>query len=281
MSKFIIKGFKLPSTDFNSIEAALSAIQTKAINRSKNLYACLLASEIENIVDDIALNVVKRPEDISIYKLACGELNNKIAWATANFAVTPYNFYVGAMVCVYKNETYIRINVPNEALLKEIRHIPDAEDFNVMSSDAENCNNANVWQEISKIYSGNNAPLARQLHPVGKIEVDWSRVEKHFHSLEERADVRVRHKLTNSLINLLSMRAPDKIPANRYLYVVDEALSMLMTDSAKYEAAQLKSNIMASIVNITSEMVFRNPNDPIENKDIHSNNKKVIFSDSE
>lgn len=261
--RLIIKGFKLPSTDLQTIEKALSEVQNKAAMRSKKLYAELLAAELENLIDDISLNAIERPKDISLYEFARKELDTKIAWASANRTITPYNFTVQAAVFSFKGESYIKVDIKNERLLKEIRHISDAEDFNVEDSEyAVNSKEHQVWDEIQEIYSNGNHPLFKQLFPIGPIEVEWERIVKCFSTREERAERRVRYNLTNNIVNLIGMG--QEIPNHKLLPYLDEAMLMLNSDTVKAEAARLKMNVLPCIVNITKEDVMRNPNDLVQ-----------------
>lgn len=252
--RVIIKGYKLKGKDMSAVENALQMIQNKVINRSKKFYAQLLAAEIENLVDDIALGVLQRPDKISIYDCAKQEVDRRIAWASANNVATPYNFSVHAAVYTYEDDTYIRLFINNDALLKEIRHLPNADDFNAIDSDTEaNGKVLAVWNEISSIYSNGYRPLTRQLFPIGPIEVDWERIEKYFHTREERAEVRVRHRLTSTIYNLLGSN--QEVPNYKMMRYLDDVFEMLGTDGVKEEALKMQSSIMASIINISEKDV--------------------------
>jgi len=248
----IIKGYKIIGKDMSAVESALTMIQNKVINRTKKFYAQLLAAEIENLVDDIALGILQRPNDISIYDYAKQEVDRKVAWACANNVATPYNFSVHAAVYTYEDNTYIRLSINNDALLREIRHVPNTEDFNAMDSDAEsNSKQLAVWNEISSIYSNGYRPLTRQIFPIGPINVEWERIEKYFHTREERAEVRVRHRLTSSILNLLGNN--QEIPNYKLMRYLDDALEIVGTENVKAEALTMQSSIMASIINISEK----------------------------
>lgn len=264
--RLLIKGFKIPTTDMQVIEETLNTLQEKAIKRGRSLYATLFSTEIETVVDDISLNVIKRPENMSIYNYAKSELDKKIAWATANNAITAYNFAVQAAVFTYKNETYIKLNVQNDKLASEIRHLPDAEDFNVYDTETnQNKEIESVWNEIAKIYSNGHNPLVRQIYPCGPIEAEWDNIKKKFSTREERADVRVRHKITANVLNLIGMG--QTIPPHRLFSYLDEALEMLSNANVQTDCEQLKFQILPCIVNITETEVKRNPTDEIKKEE--------------
>lgn len=258
--RILIKGFKIPTTDMQVIEDALNELQKKAINRGRSLYAKLLSVEIETVVDDISLNVIKRPDNMSIYDYAKSELDRKIAWATANNAITVYNFNVTAAVFIYQSNTYIKLGVRNKTLEKEIRHLSNAEDFNVFDSESnENKEIEAVWNEIAKIYTNGYNPLVRTLYPCGPIEAEWENIKKKFSSREERANVRVRHRITANVLNLIGMG--QQIPSHKLFPYIDEALEMLSNPNVQEDCEQLKIQILPCIVNITEADVKRNPNE--------------------
>ena len=272
--KMIIKGFKIETCDMQAVEEILKHIQEKVEKRAKAIYAELLANEIELFVDDISLNILERPENDSIYNCSINELNKKISWATGNNAPTKYNFGVQAAIFTYKSETYIKLNIKNEALMRQIKNIPDAEDFSVMDfENKENNQRGVVWNEIGEIYCNSNNPMIKQLFPNGPIDVNWDLISTKFKSREKRAETRARYQLTSDILNLIGMKS--EIPNFRLLPYLDETAEMFNCDEVKAEFEKLKKKALSVLVNITEAEVKRNPNaEPPhtfeEAKDAHS-----------
>ena len=258
----IIKGYKLDTTDIQVIEAILSEIREKAEAKAKKIYAKLLAQEIELFVDDIALNVLPRPTNNSIYNLCVNELNNKISWATGNGVPTIYNLSVQAAVFTYSNATYIKLNIANGELSKAIKMLSQGEIFNLTNcNDKDNKKASEVWTEIMNIYSNGTNPLVKQLYPNKAISVEWSEISKYFHNPRDRIDLRVRYTLTSELLNMIGMRK--EIPNYRLLPYLDEAMMMLDLPQIKEEASVRKQQAIEAIVNITEEMVMKNYADEV------------------
>lgn len=262
MMNIIFKGYRLNCSDLGSIENALTEIQKKVELKAKRLYAELLAKEIELFVDDITLNILPRPQNSSIYECCVNELNNKISWSSAKNTLTTYNLCVDAAVFLYKGSCYIKLNIPNERLSKEIKNIPNLQSYDM--TDVSDKQVSGTWNEIMKIYSEGSSPLYRRLHPVGTIEVEWKKISTHFHSPEERMNLRLRYTLTSELLNLIGMQK--EIPNYRLLPYLDEAILMLDLNCIKEEANRRRINNATVFVNITEQMVKANPNDNIPPK---------------
>jgi len=256
----IFKGYKIPGTDICNLEAALNEIKEKAELKAKRIYAELLAKEIEIYVDDIALNILPRPQDASIYEKCVIELNNKIAWAISNSAPTVYNLSVHSSVFTYKNDMYIRLNIPNERLVSELNKIPNLASFDFSDRGTASSEEiANVWDEIREIYPEATAYMHRQLCPNGPFDVKWKNISQYFHTPSERLDLRVRYTLTSELLNLIGMKK--EIPNVRLLHYLDEAMLMLEQPLIKKEALARKNKASTVFVNITESLVKKDPRD--------------------
>ncbi len=259
----IIKGVKIKSCDLQTIEQILNKVQTKIEMRAKNLYASLLANVIETLVDDISFNVIKRPENESIYDCASNDLNRRISWATEKNVPTPYNFSVQAAIFTYKCETYIQFNIANEILRKELGKIPNTEDFTLYDIELNtNEERGEIWEEIRQIYAEQNLnPMVRQLFPVGPIEVEWKKVESKLHTREERAKQRAEYQLISADLNMIAMDS--EIPNFKLLRYLDEVGKQLMSEEAKYEIQQIILKALPIIVNITEAEIKRKPNEQL------------------
>ena len=259
----IFKGYKINGTDLRALEDALAEIKKQVEMRAKRIYNSLLANEIELLVDDIATGLVKnRPTHKSIYDVCVEELNRKISWASGNGVPTPFNFMVQAVIFTYMNDTYIKLNIANASLLKEIKKANGTTPFDYDDNDT-NSSVFKTWEDIMGIYSDDNFPMMRQLYPCGPIETSWKNISAHFHSVEERQDMRIRHQLTSELMNMLGMR--QQIPDTRLMPYFDEAFMMLSLPAIKEEAARRKARSASVFINITEEMVKQNPNAPAPN----------------
>lgn len=259
----IFKGYKVSGTDLRAVEDVLSEIQKQVELKAKRLYHKLLAYEIELMVDDISTALVKnRPA--CIYDACVEELNRKVSWASGSGSPTPYNLRVQATIYTYMNDSYIKLTIPNHAILKEIKKINGATSFDLNESDSTVSNtNFKVWNEIMNIYSNDVFPMARQLYPLGPIDISWKMISSYFRSIDERQDERIRHQLTSELMNLLGMK--QQIPDTRLMPYFDEAFKLLSLPAVKEEAERRKAQSTAVFVNITEEMVKTNLNAPAPN----------------
>jgi len=253
----IIKGYKKEGCDLQSVEEALNSIQEVVSRQSNRIYAKLLAKEIENYVDDIALNVLPANNEHSIYEHCVAELNRQINWAITNGTITAYNLASQVAVYTYMGDTYFKLNIQNHLIESAIKTIPGISEFDLTDSEGKAAKKRqDVWTEIMKIYES-NSPLVKQLYPVAPIEVKWSAISGHFNTRENRLEQRIRHALTSELLNLIGMK--QEIPNYKLLGCLDEALMMLDQPKIKAEANNRYNRCISAMVNITEEMVKRSP----------------------
>lgn len=257
----IIKGYKCAGSDFSTIEESINKLQELIQIQGAKLYTVMLASEIETLVDDIALNIVPRPQ-ISIYAAARKNLDQRISDATGRGLLLPYNFGIQLAVFTYKNEVYIRMNTNNERLVNSLKRAPiGLTDYCVHDDrpdDPEEKNREATWHEIMTIYSGGRSPVIRQFMACDGASPTWKKISEKFQSRAERAEKRIRHQQTNRLLNMISMN--QQIPPHKLMPYLDEALTYLSDQTVRADARQMMPQAMQTIVNITEEMVMRDPN---------------------
>lgn len=249
----IIKGYKAKTTDIQAIESIMTRLQEEVALKGKRLYATLLAQEIETWVDDIALHVIPCPEK-PIYDMAVQALDEKISVATGRGLPIPYNFGVQVAIFTYKGETYFKLNVNNDVLAQTIKVVPELTDFSLQEEELggeENRRRGMIWSEIMEIYSNGNNPLVKSLYPCGPITPEWVTIASKFHSREQRAQYRIRHQLTSSMLNWIGMGK--EIPPHRLMPYMDEALELLGTPTVKAEMQKMLPQLLQSIITITEE----------------------------
>ena len=257
----IVKGYKAKSTDLQSLEEAIQSLQTLILTQGRKLYTELLAGEIETLVDDVALNVVPRP-DIPLYNAAWSVLDQKISNATGRGFPLPYNFGIQLSVYTLKGVVYIKMNTNNERLVKAIKRTPAGlQDFSLhddRSDNPEEQKRETVWNEIMELYRNENRkPLVYQILACEHADPEWKNISGKFHSREQRAETRIRHQLTNQILNALGMG--QQIPPHKLMPYMDESLSYYGLDGIQADVRRMMPQTLQSIINITEELVKRNP----------------------
>ncbi len=256
----IIKGYKAETTDLLEVEELLHRLQELILVQGRKLYTELFADEIETLCDEISFNVVPRP-NIPVYDAARQVLDQRVSNATGRGLPLPYNFNVQTLVYTLKGAVYIRVVSNNEKLLAKLKKAPSGLiDFSARD-DGNTHAEETVWNEIMEIYTGRQKPLVYQVFACEGVEPEWKRISEHFHSRAERADVRVRYQLTNSLLNMIGMG--QQISPHKLMPYFDEALGYLDNPAIKADANRMKMQALQSVINITEELVMQDPNAPV------------------
>ena len=262
----IIDGYKLESQNPKEIKKILSEMKKKIENEGERLYRHLFEREAENLVDDISLNVIPRPE-ISIYDLALIELNERIAYATGRQNVTEFNFNVSVHVLYDDSFTYFKVNANNPAFQQKFKNIEELQDISLLTKGIDDKGaNFEFWESIMARYK-DISPLGVQLYPSGPIDIKDDILK--FRTPAERAEERARHNLAN---RLLSTYAGEKeIPNFKLMQRLDEALNALTSPESKEELHSMKINLLKTLPNITLDLIQGSHAENIENKEIKNN----------
>lgn len=256
----IIKGYKCSSTNFAEVEEAIQKLKNFICIQGVKLYTTLLANEIETLVDEIALNVVPRPQ-ISIYMAAKQALDQKVSNATGRGLLIPYNFGIQLAVYSYKDAVYIKMNTNNERLIDTLKKPPTGlANFSLHDDrldNAEEKSHEAIWNEIMNIYHGDKIPLIYQFVACAGANPAWKKLSEKFRSRNERAAVRIRYQQTNQLLNMIGMN--QQIPPHKLMPYLDEAFAYLGDKAIQADAERMMPQALQTIVNITEEMVMRDP----------------------
>ena len=253
----IIQGYKIETNNPIDVENAIQEIKTVVTTRANDAYHDQLSREIEEIVDDIALNIRPRPDDISILDLARGILTQKINYATANQLPTEYNYYVSLNAFFDGNNTYLKFNSNNNIYRKQLSKIKGLEPYYLDEKDVgTGIEQEVVWNNLMKRYK-DIYPLSTQIFPTEDFTVNTKAL--HFRGPAARAGVIARHNLTNRYLNMIA--SGKEIPNYLLMRYMDQALEMLTTQKGKDDLAALKEELVAKALlpNITVALVSNMP----------------------
>jgi hypothetical protein len=260
----IVKGYVCEAGDLLAIEETIQKLRDLITIQGHKLYTELFAKEIELLFDDVALNVVPRPQ-IPIYDAAKQMLDQKIGNATGRGLLLPYNFGIQISIYSYKGHTYIRLNTNNERLIRALKKAPaglkDYSLFDDRQDNAEQKSRETVWNEIMEAYSGDRTPFSQHIFACEGVNPDWKKISEKFSSRTQRAELRVRYQQTNQLINLIGMG--QQIPPHKMMPYFDEALLYLSDDAVVADAKRLMPQALQSVINITEELVKHDPQDDV------------------
>ncbi len=277
MARFL--GYRIPSTNIKKIEEVLATAKTNLRTTAMEEYHRLLSEEIAEIVDDITLNIVQRPE-YPILDEAVNRLNQRIIKAERTNQRTEYNLFAGVTVIPDKKYTYLLPNIANARMIKTFSRTKGLEDFSYAEMEVlQGLDNGRAakWNELHNKTELTEGGLVMTVILTNQVKVNPDRLL--FAPPAERAKVRARRNMTSKLLNLYAMG--DQIKDYQLMAVLDKALMALTTEEAEQEMNEMTKQLTATLIDITRELVITDPRKPIESEKPEESNQQEIQTDKE
>lgn len=223
----VIIGKRIHSTDISDVEMEIKGIKRKIDRLSNKIYQELLGAEAAFLYDQLTLNILKEPQQMSFLDWVIHELNLKIQIAEKNSVPNSFNFNVYVYVMAYGEYSYLKIICPNEKLLKAFDGL---EDYSLSESECSDKNNkkSQEWQELHKIYE-NTAVLSLNLTAMLNPDKDKIKIP----SKAERCQQQARHDMTNHYLKQISNG--ESIPPYLIMRCMDEAMKLIIKPETKSE----------------------------------------------
>lgn len=230
----VIQGYRIKSKDINEIMHSLDKVRNKLSKITQKEYNRLLSEEITFLVDKVALNELKREENMSIYDGAVQIVDGRINRDETVNICSPFNFRVYVHVLSDDSEyTYLKVNCMNTKLIKAF---DDLEEYSVNEIECEDNHNAKtvLWTKLQKKYQ-NIEPMVISLTqtPIPDKE------KLSFESVRVRAETEARHNMLNGLLS--DINGGGQIPPIRLMNYFDEAIQ---TSNEDIVQKQYQNNII-------------------------------------
>ncbi len=260
-----LTGFVIDTNNFEEISDVLDLLRTRAANDAEKLYERLLAREIENAVDLIALNQMPRP-DIPLWDAARNELDNRIATSSEAGFLTEYNLTVIAALFVHDGKCYVRIETTNpcygETFGNAAGHCANVRQLNIEAdglgivSDPET---EREWDRVRMAATGIHpvVPMGPPTRP-GSLGKDLKPENMEFMAKPARAEQKARTNLTNVLSNQYGLNR--QIPPARLLEYIGDGLELMVESQACTEALNtMREQLMNTLPDIDAELLLFDP----------------------
>jgi hypothetical protein len=257
-----INGYKIAGTNLKNIEQTLQEARKNVREAETEVYARLLSREITELVDDIAMNIVPRP-DIPIIVAAEHLLAEKLRFAGAG-ADTEYNLEVSANILTDGKDTYVLLHSKNQTLIDAFKSTQGIADFTVQSSSTlmadrqDETKEMKKWSRLRGKYGDNLMLSAMSAVISGPVELDEQRLA--FESPADRAGVRARHTITNRLLALYANGK--EIPPHKLMAHMDSAFEAMLSEDNQFLVGDMALKLAAVLPNITLELVKADPKAP-------------------
>ena len=259
MRETILSGFLIRNvSDLADLELIIAEMKKRAEKRASAAYAELVRWQTERIVDEIALNRLKRPERESILDMAAGEVRRRVFYAERTMQNTEFCLYAGLQVMSGKINgkpaVYFKIMSPNSMYDKVLRKVKELEPYAVTTDDLENPKGekAQFYSALLEKYE-NEMPLSCSL--INYDELSFKPDEMKFRSPSERAgDIATEQVLSH----LLSCYACDQeIPPNKLIEYSSFAFNRVKYEGFSEAIAFEKDRLSKILPEIDFELVSK------------------------
>ena len=241
----VIIGYRMPTTDIQEIDMSLMKIQHKIQRIAEREYGKLLGEEIAFLCDNIALNVLQRRNDISIYDFAKQQLDRQIRVAGGLGTETKYNFQVYAHLIAEGEFTYIDVLCNNPVFLSAFKTL---EPYGLTEDECSDSHNAKtiLWKRLHKAYE-KRQPLSVNLSPdIERLDVSVS-----YPKVGDRCQSLARHYVTNVYLNQIS--GGEQIPPYMLMRDMDLAMEMAISSKGAREIASKKAELAGILVDLSKD----------------------------
>ena len=229
----------LPNNTIVELRNLLNTVEETTKVFAKKRYHLLLCEEIEQKVDQIALNIIKRPDNSTILNEARHELNGRIGYAISRRAPTMFNLQVSAAVCDIQGITYLVLSGTKEMMIGLTECLKKS-GVRIMSE-----------KEIPE--GKQDSIMHRQLFPIDDIQVDPKLLK--FHSVSRRGMRIARHNFTNRLLSAAAQG--QEIRNYQLMYYMDLALEELNKKDMENEVKRMGSELSRILPEITYELISK------------------------
>lgn len=250
-------GYRIAKTNIRQVERVLLKAQEQVRQACMEEFHRLLAEEVANLVDDIALNIVPQPER-AILDVAADMLFEKIRFAESRALPLEYNFASSVQIMPDRDAIYLMFNTLNPNLQEAFASSPDVEDFVVNlepsstgEDDPVQTERSKKWMALQKEYE--NKPIVLCANFSQSLSIDKGLLSGYFVSKTDRAAVRARREMMNRLFNMYA--CGKEVPPYKVMCVLDQVLLKLMDERIESEMNRLKQQLLAILPEITIEMI--------------------------
>lgn len=174
----------LPNTTIRELRNLLNEVDETTKIQCIKKYHMLLSEEVELLVDNVALNIIKRPDNTTLLLAAQEELNGRIRYAVSRHAPTAYNLQVSVAIGVTEDSCYLALLGMSDTVEKIVSEL-NKKKFRFLQE------NEVPPEETQYI-------MERVLFPVGRIDADPTALK--FHDTARRGMRAARHNLMNRLL---------------------------------------------------------------------------------
>lgn len=265
MPRTILKGYLIKdATNLADIEMILYEMRDIIEKRASIAYADLVRWQAERIVDEIATNQFKRPEDSSILDIAAGEVRRRMIYSDKRMQCTEFNISIGIQILVGKYEgkpsVYFKVLCPNDIYSKFLKKIPELVPLDINEDDLKVKKGAKkeFWDSIEGKYQ-TDIPIIASLLNYDAISIKPE--EFKFRSPSERAADLAKEKILNQLLS--SYACEQEVAPNKLMEYTLQGINRLNYSDIKELMECEKQNLESFLPEIDLDLITKIGSMPI------------------
>lgn len=259
MPRTILKGYLIKdATNLADIEMILYEMRDIIEKRASIAYADLVRWQAERIVDEIATNQFKRPEDSSILDIAAGEVRRRMIYSDKRMQCTEFNISIGIQILVGKYEgkpsVYFKVLCPNDIYSKFLKKIPELVPLDINEDDLKVKKGAKkeFWDSIEGKYQ-TDIPIIASLLNYDAISINPE--EFKFRSPSERAADLAKEKILNQLLS--SYACEQEVAPNKLMEYTLQSINRLNYSDIKDLLECEKQNLESFLPEIDLDLITK------------------------
>lgn len=259
MPRTILKGYLIKDvTNLADIEMILYEMRDIIEKRASIAYADLVRWQAERIVDEIATNQFKRPEDSSILDIAAGEVRRRMIYSDKRMQCTEFNISIGIQILVGKYEgkpaVYFKVLCPNDIYSKFLKKIPELVPLDINEDDlkVKKGTKKEFWDSIEGKYQ-TDIPIIASLLNYDAISINPE--EFKFRSPSERAADLAKEKILNQLLS--SYACEQEVAPNKLMEYTLQSINRLNYSDIKDLMECEKQNLESFLPEIDLELITK------------------------
>lgn len=259
MNTFILKGYLLKDvSSVADLEMLLYEMRDIIQKRASVAYGELVKWQTERIVDEIALNQIRRPEDCSILDMAAKEVRRRIIDAEKYMRCTEFNLYIGTQVLTGTYEKkpvlYLKIICQNDIYSKYLKKIEELIPMDITEEDLKAGNNAKkaLWESMEQKYQ-TDIPLIGTLIQYDELAIHPENFQ--FRSPKERASDIAKEKILNQL--LAAYACDQQVPPNKLMEYTLQGINRLKYKDIQYLLGCEEEHLSQILPVIDNDMVAK------------------------
>jgi hypothetical protein len=256
----ILLGYRIKSNNIMEVEQILRAAKARIGLAATEAYHRFLSDEICELVDNITLGVMSRP-NCPILDVAVQNLNQRISNAEATSNGTEYDLRSNVSIIPDGKYTYFILRATNPDIQEAFADIPEIEDYTIDEKDINSeikSKKVEKWQKLQR--QSTEKPIILSAMLTTPVSVDTNLLS--FKPPLERAETRARWQMTARLLNQYACGR--EITSDKLLPLLDKSLERLLTEEMTEAQNEMVRQLTTTLINIKLDLVLADPNKPDE-----------------